>query len=76
MREEVESTGHDSSVRGGFLSEDLYHQNVSRLGVGLPQVGQRIVTRKGPLEVEEVVDLGKDDRGNWGFNVKGRLVER
>lgn len=67
---------HHSDIRGGFLNEKLteYHKHVFRERVGLPRPGLTIVSTRGPFLVEEVTDLGLDEKGNWGFNVKGRLI--
>lgn len=75
MKKEIPSRYH-SDVRGGFLNEELakYHQHVSRRKSGLPKPGLTIVSTRGPFLVEEVTDLGLDEKGNWGFNVKGRLI--
>lgn len=67
---------HSLEVRGGFVNGDqtVYHQHVSRPGFGLPQEGQKIITPKGAFVVEEVTDLGRDEKGRWGFNVLGHLT--
>jgi len=76
MEKEDSFNLHDVSIRGGFLNSELreYHQHVSRKGKGLPKPGQRIVTQRGPFLVEDVEDLGLDEKGNWGFDVRGELV--
>ena len=76
MEKENSFNLHDGSIRGGFLDSELteYHQHISRKRKGLPKIGERIITRRGPFLVEEVEDLRLDEKGNWGFNVKGNLV--
>ena len=58
------------------MNEELteYHKHVFREEVGLPRSGMTIVSTRGPFLVKEVTDLGLDEGGNWGFNVKGRLI--